>query len=130
MRFRIFRPVRIFNISEPDHESLSKRENSLENSLKKYFKTLDDNIKRKCYNVENLICTNNLPRSIYCPITNMPMQDPVIAPDGISYERLAIQKWFNKKKTSPSSGKVLQHTFLIPNHTLRNTISELLKVNE
>ena len=95
MRFRFSRPLRIFNISESDNESFSKHKNILEKTLKTYLMTLDDNIKRKCYNVENLICTSNLPRSIYCPITNMPMQDPVIAPDGISYERLAIQKWFS-----------------------------------
>jgi len=97
--------------------------------LAKYLGSLDDNIERKAYSIENLNNTERLFRSIYCPITNMPMQDPVIAPDGISYEKQAIKKWFSKKKTSPVSGKTLKHTFLIPNHNLRNVISELVKIN-
>ena len=97
--------------------------------LEKYLVSLDDNIERSAYSIDQLNSTERLIKSIYCPITNMPMQDPVIAPDGISYEKKAIKKWFSKKKTSPVSGKALKHTFLIPNHNLRNVISDLIKRN-
>ena len=97
--------------------------------LEKYLKSLDDNIERSAYSIDQLNNTERLLKSIYCPITNMPMQDPVIAPDGISYEKKAIKTWFSKKKTSPVNGKTLKHTFLIPNHNLRNIISDLIKKN-
>ena len=32
-----------------------------------------------------------------------------------------------QKKTSPLSGKLLKHTFLIPNHNLRDVISDLVQ---
>ena len=99
------------------------------NELQKYLKSLDDNIERTSYAVEQLNNTERLLKSIYCPITNMPMQDPVIAPDGISYERKAITKWFSKKKTSPVNGEKIKHVFLIPNHNFRNVISDLVRMN-
>ncbi|KAA6371328.1 MAG: hypothetical protein EZS28_033145, partial [Streblomastix strix] len=36
-----------------------------------------------------------------CPITQEIMVDPVIAEDGISYEREAIVDWLKVNKTSP-----------------------------
>ena len=35
-----------------------------------------------------------LPRELVCPITQELMRDPVLAADGFSYERLAMQRWF------------------------------------
>ncbi len=56
------------------------------------------------------------------------MSDPVIAPDGHSYEREAIERWIATRKlvdelpTSPKTGLVLQNEVLVPNHALRNAI--------
>ena len=63
-----------------------------------------------------------------CPITTERMRDPVIAPDGHSYEREAIERWIATRKhvgelpTSPKTGLVLQNEVLFPNHALRNAI--------
>jgi len=63
-----------------------------------------------------------------CPITTERMSDPVIAPDGHSYEREAIERWIATRKlmdelpTSPKTGLVLQNEVLVPNHALRNAI--------
>merc|ERR1711964_274552 len=38
---------------------------------------------------------------LLCPITMMLMTDPVIAADGHSYERTAIEKWLKDNDTSP-----------------------------
>ena len=86
----------------------------------------DDGITRKSYDFDSLERTNHLPRSIYCPITKMPMVDPVLAVDGYSYEREKIQDWFKKKDRSPVTNKKINNRILIPNHSLRTTISELL----
>ena len=52
------------------------------------------------------------------------MVDPVITVDGHSYERLAIQKWFKNKATSPKTGLPLDSKALLPNLTLLSQINE------
>ncbi len=36
-----------------------------------------------------------------CPITHQLMTDPVVDPDGHSYERSAIENWLKEHSTSP-----------------------------
>ena len=46
-----------------------------------------------------------------CPITHTPvneLKEPVITPDGITYEREAIEKWLIKNSTCPVTGKQLK----------------------
>ena len=74
----------------------------------------------------NKIYEKNLPESIMCPITLHVMCDPVVAADGFSYDRDAITECLRKSRRSPLTGKILTHTHLVPNHTLRNTIIELI----
>mmetsp|Transcript_43782 Transcript_43782/g.78231 ORF Transcript_43782/g.78231 Transcript_43782/m.78231 type:complete len:400 (+) Transcript_43782:148-1347(+) len=59
-----------------------------------------------------------------CPITQEVMRDPVIAADGYTYERSAIEAWLRKKQSSPMTNAPLEHLNLIPNHSLRSTIME------
>ncbi len=66
----------------------------------------------------------SIPASALCPITHAPMADPVIASDGHSYERAAIEHWFRTNRTSPMTGEVLASLTLIPNHALRCIIAE------
>ena len=127
MRLFNFRSRRVLPTNLPTNKKKEKIEYISVPELKKYLESLDDNIERSAYSIEKLVNTERLLRSLYCPITNMPMQDPVIAPDGISYEKKAIQTWFSKKKTSPVSGKTFKHTFLIPNHNLRSVISDFIR---
>ncbi|KAJ9458796.1 U-box domain-containing protein 15 [Diplonema papillatum] len=55
-----------------------------------------------------------------CPITLRPFIDPVMAEDGHSYERSAIQSWFDAgHKTSPLTREQISTT-LLPNRTLRS----------
>ena len=64
------------------------------------------------------------PADFICPITTELMSDPVMAADGHSYERSAIERWLATKSTSPLTGGELEHRILIPNHTLRRQIGE------
>uniref|UniRef100_A0ACD5XP37 Uncharacterized protein n=1 Tax=Avena sativa TaxID=4498 RepID=A0ACD5XP37_AVESA len=51
------------------------------------------------------------------------MQDPVTAPTGISYDRLAIERWLaDGHATCPVTGRPLALADLTPNHTLRRLI--------
>ena len=68
-----------------------------------------------------------IPDAYLCPITMDPMEDPVIAADGHSYERSDIEAWFNRgNDTSPKTGGALPHQFLTPNHNLRSAIQDFL----
>ena len=64
-----------------------------------------------------------------CPITHELPIAPVMAKDGVVYERAAIERWFETKEgdpTSPSTGAVIS-TELIPAPQIRNTIEALVK---
>ena len=61
-----------------------------------------------------------------CPITMQPMTDPVVAADGHSYDRAAIEGWFRSgHRTSPMTGQTLRSQALIPNHRLRQMIESI-----
>lgn len=50
------------------------------------------------------------------------MKDPVLAADGFTYERIAIQEWLKRSQDSPVTGRPLEHTFLTPNNGLRHLL--------
>ncbi|EOD04209.1 hypothetical protein EMIHUDRAFT_221293 [Emiliania huxleyi CCMP1516] len=52
------------------------------------------------------------------------MSDPVMAADGHTYERSAIERWLATKSTSPMTGEALEHICLFPSHILRRQIRE------
>jgi hypothetical protein len=63
-----------------------------------------------------------LSRDLMCPITQMEMRDPVVAADGHSYEREAIENWMREHQKSPMSGEALDHAMLLPNTRLKAII--------
>ena len=62
-----------------------------------------------------------------CPITYARMRDPVIAMDGHTYERMAIERWIaenvDRVVLSPLTG-IPMGRLLIPNYTLKKAIEE------
>ena len=50
------------------------------------------------------------------------MQDPVIAADGHTYERHAMQSWLQCHTVSPMTGKQLRHLRSLPNIIIRSDI--------
>lgn len=59
-----------------------------------------------------------LPGMPSCPITGVPMVDPVVAADGHTYERHAIMRWMQTSNKSPLTGEVLAHSQLVSNYML------------
>jgi len=58
-----------------------------------------------------------------CHLTKAVMEDPVVAADGESYERSACEAGLaHHGAVSPLTGAALEHTTVVPNHALRNTI--------
>lgn len=68
----------------------------------------------------------SIPNEYFCPITHQLMKDPVIATDGYTYERCAIERWFQGGHgRSPMTNMPLATQTLIPNQTLKNMINNL-----
>jgi len=66
------------------------------------------------------------PEAFYCPITQDIMQDPVVAADGHTYERVALEVWLINHNTSPMTNQPLPHKNLTPSHTLKSMIREFI----
>jgi hypothetical protein len=50
-----------------------------------------------------------------------PMQDPVMAADGHTYERRGIAEWLANSTTSPVTNAMLRNQVLAPNHSVTST---------
>ena len=72
---------------------------------------------------DNNHCTSVNPNFL-CPITYEVMKDPVIATDGYTYERSAIEEWFKYRQSSPMTSLLLSSKLLLPNHTLKSLIND------
>ncbi|KAG8559892.1 hypothetical protein GDO81_017481 [Engystomops pustulosus] len=70
--------------------------------------------------------SSNVPEEFLCPITCEIMKDPVIASDGYSYERKAIESWISTKRTSPMTNLPLENLLLTPNRTLKMALNRWL----
>ena len=66
---------------------------------------------------------DGIPSQLRCPITLNLMEDPVVAADGNTYDRHALEKWFRNqsptKPLSPLTGAVLPSKQYFPVHTLK-----------
>lgn len=62
---------------------------------------------------------------IRCPITKEIPLDPVVAADGFTYERRAIERWLEIHGTSPISRRPLLHTHLVANTVLCDAARQL-----
>jgi hypothetical protein len=67
--------------------------------------------------------SHSSPNNFLCPITLELMRDPVLAKDGHTYERKAIEDWFGQSNgasstaISPKTGDMTGRQ-LTPNHAL------------
>lgn len=55
------------------------------------------------------------------------MEQPVIAPDGYTYEKRAILQWLQFHTASPKTGMPLRGTQLVDNIAVRNMIIDWLE---
>lgn len=71
----------------------------------------------------------SIPDEWFCPIGRELMTDPVIGPDGVTYERANIERWLATNSTSPMTRDPMPAGSLIPNMALKHTIASWLSVN-
>ncbi|KAJ6227803.1 regulator of chromosome condensation protein [Anaeramoeba flamelloides] len=106
--------------SSSDDELEYNNQNIIEKSKKKKGKNQNSKDSEETTDSED--SDDEPPECFICPITFEIMIDPVIAIDGYTYEREAIESWFEKNKISPMTGKELISIKLIPNNSLKNQI--------
>lgn len=63
-----------------------------------------------------------VPQQFVCPITSQIMADPVIDPEGNTFERAAILEWLAHSRTSPITRAPLSPRELAPNRALKDAI--------
>mmetsp|Transcript_20588 Transcript_20588/g.45090 ORF Transcript_20588/g.45090 Transcript_20588/m.45090 type:complete len:291 (+) Transcript_20588:1771-2643(+) len=84
----------------------------------------------------NDVRVNAIKDLVCCPISHETMTDPVVAADGHTYERKAIEDWFQKQDStesfrqykmtlSPMTNEPLIHRMLVPNRVLKSIIDAL-----
>ena len=72
----------------------------------------------------------DIPEAFLCPITHRVMHDPVLAFDGRSYEREAIEEYLKKHNKSPITGAEAITTMVFPNHDLRSRIIAFIEAQD
>ena len=97
---------------------------TLKRKAKEYLTSAKDKISR-AKRLAGGVDGNGSPDELRCPITKELMVDPVIAADGHTYERSAIERVFADKPSgenpmSPVTGLVLSSRSLIPNIAIRS----------
>lgn len=65
--------------------------------------------------------------SLVCPITLEIFRNPVLAQDGYTYERDAIENWIKVHGTSPKTGQQLSLDHLYPNHIVKELVGTFEK---
>lgn len=50
------------------------------------------------------------------------MSEPVIAADGYTYERAALQNWLQHSVLSPVTRQIMEHSRFLPNTAIKSTI--------
>lgn len=71
-----------------------------------------------------------VPDQLICPITGDIFFDPVMTSDGHTYERKAIESWFEKHRTSPVTNLILDNKNLIPNFVIKQLVKAFYEENK
>ena len=86
-----------------------------------------DNTNNKNYIRANSITdfyNTEMKKEFICPITQNIMEEPVITPFGMTYEKSAIIDWIKKNKTDFQTKNLLTEDMLVTNHILKVEIKE------
>ena len=116
--------------NEEIDKSLDDWERYWDPTEKAYYLYNPSTNQSKWENEENVMApfdSYEYPKEYECCITLSIMSDPVVASDGFSYERFAIEEWLTRCNTSPQTNEILDKNILIPNHSLRFIISPFLE---
>ncbi|NWI53425.1 WSDU1 protein, partial [Calyptomena viridis] len=121
--------VGLFKMNNIDgKELLNLTKESLANELKIESLGLRSKVLQKIEELKMTVSSVSVPDEFLCPITRELMKDPVIAADGYSYEREAMELWISsRRRSSPMTNLPLPSLLLTPNRTLKMAIARWLE---
>ena len=64
------------------------------------------------------------PDGCICPITGQIFSNPVLLPDGHTFENSAIQEWLQKHSTSPVTNQEVGGCALTPNWAIKKVVDD------
>jgi len=112
---QIWRSSRVFARAATAQNSNDNHNNSQNNNPDSSF----NNIKQ-----HNFFSNSSVPPHFTCPITQEIMSDPVMISSGHTFERIAIQEWFESgNNINPLTGEELQDKQIRPNDALKDEIN-------
>lgn len=71
-----------------------------------------------------------VPHEYICPLSQDLLEDPVTTADGFTYERSAITRWFQIRRSSPLTGLELQSVAIRRNRQLSNEIEAWVRAED
>ncbi|XP_074767513.1 WD repeat, SAM and U-box domain-containing protein 1 isoform X1 [Athene noctua] len=126
--------VELFKMNNIDGKQLlNLTKESLTNELKIESLGLRSKVLQKIEELRMKVISVPLaiPDEFLCPITRELMKDPVIAADGYSYEKEAVENWIsNKRRSSPMTNLPLTSLMLTPNRSLKMAIARWLETQQ
>ncbi|XP_027641032.2 WD repeat, SAM and U-box domain-containing protein 1 isoform X3 [Falco biarmicus] len=126
--------VELFKMNNIDgKELLNLTKEGLTNELKIESLGLRSKVLQKIeeLRMKMISASVDIPDEFLCPITRELMKDPVIAADGYSYEKEAMENWIsNQRRSSPMTNLPLHSPMLTPNRTLKMAISRWLETQQ
>jgi len=85
---------------------------------------------KKQHFISSFLALDNMEESFICPILQTVMKNPVLTPNGVTYEREAIVGWIKRSGTDPVSRKPLKEEQLVPNRSLKDAIEAFQAKNQ
>ena len=112
-----------------DKKDIKKIE-ELKQELKNVDRSEEEKALKTRMNALKGLFKDKIPVEFLCPITQEILIDPVMAQDGNTYERKAIEMWFVKHSTSPLTNAPLPSKSLLPNLNLKKLIADYVEANK
>eukprot|EP00343_Euplotes_focardii_P009278 CAMPEP_0205824118 /NCGR_PEP_ID=MMETSP0206-20130828/19528_1 /ASSEMBLY_ACC=CAM_ASM_000279 /TAXON_ID=36767 /ORGANISM="Euplotes focardii, Strain TN1" /LENGTH=127 /DNA_ID=CAMNT_0053121933 /DNA_START=1 /DNA_END=384 /DNA_ORIENTATION=+ len=112
---------------------ISKKKDKQKKQEKEKTKQIDEKIIPQVFDMHPLPLENvpeeipgEMERKLWCPMSLQIMTDPVLTSSGHTYERKNIEEYIDEYGIDPMTRKELSKDSLIPNHIIRDLISNYI----
>jgi len=119
-----------FRLGQSDsiHASLRKWHYKTKKAISGYLHDPSSSSDDTAQAIDNATDSFPLSDGFYCPITCNIMYDPVIDPDGNTFERVVVENWIRLHGTSPTTRRKMTIEGLRPNRILQRILEEEKKL--
>ena len=107
-----------------------EKELGMNKENKEKLKRIIEKLKKDCpVEIEEELMkmrVEDVPDELKCPITKKLMEDPVVASDGGTYERAAVEEYLREKRNSPLTDEPFEDDLLRTNKQIKKKIETFL----